>query len=120
MAFVLDSAYDALLAIVDNATRLDICSTEPATYGAVAGVSLGNKTSIAYTGPADATPNGRKITVNAITGGSVTGTGTAAYYALTDGASTLYATGALASSQSVTSGNTFSLGAFDIRVADAT
>ena len=55
-----------------------------------------------------------------ITGGSVTGSGTAAYWAITDAASVLVATGALSSSQAVTSGNTFSLASFTIRIAAAT
>ena len=69
--------------------------------------------------PADASPNGRKVTLAAITGESVTGTGTATHYAITDtGNSRLLATGALSASQAVTSGNTFSLTASDIRIPD--
>lgn len=121
MPYMNDTAYDALLNnIKNNATRLDICSSEPANYTeATSTYTLGNKTSIGFTGPADRTPNGRKITVNAISGGSVTGTATAGYWAITDAAAVLYAASSLSASQAVTSGNTFSVTAFDIGVPDA-
>ena len=59
--------------------------------------------------------------MDAISGGTVTGNGTAAYWAISKPTATtaLYATGALPSSQVVTSGNTFSLAAFDIGIPDA-
>jgi len=122
MPFMADAAYDALLNVIKtNGSRLDICSSEPANYTeATSTYTLGNKTSIAYTGPADRSPNGRKVTVNAISGGSVTGTATAGYWAITDGSATLYAASSLSASQAVTSGNTFSVTAFDIGVPDAT
>jgi|WetSurMetagenome_2_1015567.scaffolds.fasta_scaffold199714_2 hypothetical protein len=112
-----------LQAFEDYATRLDICSQEPATYTeATSTYTLGNKTGITYTGPAARTPNGRKTTVDAITGGSVTGTGTATHYALSKPTATtaLYAAKSLSSSQAVTSGNTFTLAAFDIGFPAAT
>lgn len=112
----------ALQALEDNGSRMDICSQEPATYTeATSTYTLGNKTSITYTGPADRTPNGRKTQVDAITGGSVTGTGTASHWAIskTTATTALYAAKSLASSQAVTSGNTFSLAAFDIGIPDA-
>jgi hypothetical protein len=50
----------------------------------------------------------------------VTGTGTATHWAITKTTgSTLMATGPLSASQGVTSGNTFTLGAFDITIPDA-
>lgn len=122
MPFISDTALDALLTQVAAATRLDICSTEPATYTeATSTYTRGNKTSISIGSAADRTPSGRKRTVAAVTGGTVTSTGTVGFWALTQVAGTLlWATGALASSQSVTSGNTWATAAFDIGVADAT
>lgn len=123
MALIADYVFDAALSKLDTeANRLDICSTEPTTYTqAITTYSLGNKTSLSVGAPADRSPNGRKVTVAAITDGSVTATGTAAYWAIVDTAnSRLLATGALSASQSVTNGNTFSIGAFDIGIADAT
>jgi hypothetical protein len=109
--------------IETSATRVDICSQEPATYTeATSTYTLGNKTGVTYTGPADRTPNGRKTTLDAISGGSVTGTGTASHWAAskTTATTALYVTTSLASSQAVTSGNTFSLTAADIGFPDAT
>lgn len=107
----------------DNGGRLDLCSQEPATYTeATSTYTLGNKTGLTYTGPADRSPNGRKTTVDAITsGGNVTGTGTASHWGISYVTGTeLYAAGSLASSQAVTSGNTFTLTAFDMGLPDAT
>lgn len=109
--------------IETSATRVDICSQEPATYTeATSTYTLGNKTGVTYTGPADRAPNGRKTTLDAISGGSVTGTGTASHWAASKPTATiaLYVTTSLASSQAVTSGNTFSLTAADIGIPDVT
>jgi hypothetical protein len=124
LVYMNDLLYDLpLQAFEDNGTRLDICSAEPATYTeATSTYTLGNKTGITYTGPADRTPNGRKTTVDAISGGSVTGTNTATHWAISKPTATtaLYATKTLSAPQSVTSGNTFTLAAFDIGIPDAT
>jgi len=121
MATLNDRVLDNGLSILQSeGDRVDICSSEPTTYSAAtSSASLGNTTSITISAPADASPNGRKVTLSAITGASVTSTGTATHYAITDtGNSRLLATGALSSSQAVTSGNTFSLTASDIRIPD--
>lgn len=124
MPFIADYVFDAALAKLDTeANRLDICSSEPASYAAATGAaSLGNKTALSIGAPADRTPNGRKVTVAAITDGTVTVTSppNATHWAITDTVnSRLLATGALAAGQAVTSGNTFTLAAFDIGIADA-
>jgi hypothetical protein len=123
MAFISDYVFDLALAYIDTgANRLDICSQEPVTYTqAVTTYTLGNKTGISVGAPTDRTPTGRKVVVAAITDGSVTGTATATHWAICDtGNSRLIATGQLSASQAVTSGNTFTLAAFDIGIADAT
>lgn len=122
MAFLADYIFDAALTKLDTeANRLDICSQEPVTYAAATTTyTLGNKTSLSIGAPADRTPNGRKVTVAAITDGTVTGTGTASHWAIVDTVnSRLLATGALSASQAVTSGNVFTTGAFDIGIPDA-
>lgn len=122
MPFINDRVFDNGLTVLDTeANRLDICSTEPGTFTAATVTNtLGNKTSLTVGAPADRTPNGRKVTVAAITDGTVTGTGTATHWAITDTVnSRLLATGALSASQAVTSGNTFTLAAFDIGIPDA-
>ncbi len=120
MAFIADTVFDNGLTVVDtNGTRLDICSTEPTTYlEATSTLTLGNDT-VNTGAPENGATDGRRVIVPAISAGSVTGTGTAAFWALTDGVSVLYATGALSASQAVTSGNTFSLDAVSITIRDA-
>jgi hypothetical protein len=119
MAMISDGAKDALLdEIRTNVTTLYICNAEPGTYAQASSTyALGSKSSPTIGTAGDASPNGRKVTVSAITDGTVSATDTASHWALTSG-SVLYAAGSLSSSQSVTSGNTFTLTSFDIRVPD--
>lgn len=122
MVFLNDRVLDNGLTVLDTeANRLDITSQEATTYTeATSTYTLGNKTSLSVGAPADRSPNGRKVTVAAITDGTVTGTATATHYAIVDtGNSRLLATNSLSASQAVTSGNTFTLGAFDIGIPDA-
>lgn len=122
MAYISDFILDAALSVLDtDANRIDICSQEPATFTeATATYTLGNKTGITVGAPADRAPNGRKVTVSAVSGGSVTGTGTASHWAITDTVnSRLHAANSLSASQVVTSGNTFTLTAIDIGIPDA-
>lgn len=120
MAFIADTVFDNGLTVLDtNGTRIDICSSEPTTYTeATSTFSLGNDT-VNTGAPTNGATDGRRVIVPAISAGSVTGTGTAAFWALTNGTDTLYATGALSASQAVTSGNTFSLDAVSITIRDA-
>lgn len=123
MPFLSDNVLDQALSYIDtNGGRLDICSAEPATYTeATSTYTLGNRTPPTISVPADGSPNGRAITVSAITDGSVTGTGTASHWAISKTTATtdLLAATSLASSQPVTSGNTFTLTEFTIRLPDA-
>jgi hypothetical protein len=122
MPFIADYVFDAALSKLDTeAEKLVICSQEPVTF-AEANVTykLGSKTSLSVGAPADRSPNGRKVTVASCTDGAVEATGTATHWAIVDVTnSRLLATGALAASQGVTNGNTFSLAAFDIGIPDA-
>lgn len=122
MAYLNDLSLDAALGwITGNTSRIDVCGTEPTSYAeATSTYSLGNKVGMPVGAPENRTPNGRKVAVPAVsTGGQITATGTAAYWALTDNSAILVATGSLASSQAVTSGNTFTLTSFDIGFSDA-
>ena len=124
MAYINDEVFDQGLDYADtNGTRIDICSQEPSSYGeaTTAGTySLGNKTGLNTGATQAGATDGRRVVVPAITDGSVTNTGTATHWALTDGSAVLLATGALSSSQAVTSGNTFTLDAISITIRDAT
>jgi hypothetical protein len=119
MAYINDEVRDQGLDWADtNGTRLEVCSSEPANYAAIAGVALGNKTVNTGVTAAGAT-DGRRVTVPAITDGAVTATGTASHWALHDGSSLLVASGALSATQALTNGNTFTLDAISITIRDA-
>lgn len=118
MAFLNNLVLDnGLSVITSGAQKLHICSSEPTTYAGVASVTLGNKANPSVSSPTARSPSGRKVVVSAITDGAVTATGTATAWAIVDDTnSRLLAAGALAGSQAVTSGNTFTLTSFDIGI----
>ena len=122
MTFLTDNALDSGLSyLTTNGSRMDICSQEPANYTeATSTYTLGNKTSVTTGSPTNGDTSGRKVTIAAVTGGSVTGTGTASHWAYTKTTATteLLAANSLASSQAVTSGNTWSMAAVDIESPD--
>jgi hypothetical protein len=113
---------DLGLNVLDTeADRIYICSAEPTTFTeATSTYALGNKTfsaGAAVGSPAAGSPNGRKVTTSAITDGSVTATGNASKIGIVDFAnSRLLAVLSISNAQTVTSGNTFSLPALDIRI----
>jgi len=119
-SYLNDEVLDGGLDYADvNGTRIDICSALPTTYAeATSTYTLGNKTGLNTGAPQAGDSSGRKVVVPAITDGTVTGTGTATHWALTDGSAILVAAQTLSSSQGVTSGNTFTLGAIDITFPD--
>ena len=121
MATIADRVLDSGLETLTNeANRVDVCSQEPTTYAeATSTYTLGNTTTVTISSPADRTGGGRKVTLSAISDGSVSGTGTATHYSISDTTnSRLLVTGSLTASQSVTSGNTFSLEALDVGIPD--
>ena len=121
MATLGDRVFDNGLSVLDTeANKILVTSQEATTYTeANATYALGNSTSLSINAPANRTGGGRKVTVAAISDGSITGTGTATHYAIVDSTnSRLLATAALTASQSVTNGNTFTLATFDIGIPD--
>lgn len=121
MASLADRVFDNGLTVLDTeANRIDITSQEATTYTeATSTYTLGNSTSLSIGAPADRSGGGREVTAAAISDGSVTGSGTATHYAVVDTSnSRLLATGSLSASQSVTSGNSFSLASFTIGIPD--
>ena len=119
MPAINDNVYDQGLNYADtNGTRLDICSADPGlTYSSVTTNTLGNDT-VNTGAPQDGVTDGRRVVVPAITAGSVTGTGTATHWALTNGTDTVIASGTLTPNQAVTNGNTFTLDAISITLRD--
>jgi hypothetical protein len=122
MAFINDEVFDQGLDYADtNGTRLDITSTDPGgTYATVTANTLGNKNPYTVGVTQDGVTDGRRVQGQAITDGTVTSTNTATHWAITNGTDTVIASGALSSSQSVTSGNSFTLDAINITIRDAT
>src|SRR5262252_8557968 len=110
-SWVLDNG---LSSFKSNADKIYINSQEPTDFtGATSTYALGNKNfgaGAALTGPANGSPNGRKVTTVAVTDGAVSGSGTAANWSIVDSVnSRLLASGNLSASQVVTSGNIFTL-----------
>lgn len=121
MATLGDRVFDNGLTVLDQeANAIHVTSQEATDYTeATSTYTLGNSTSLSIGSPEDRAGGGRKVVVAAISDGSITGTGTATHYAIVDTAnSRLLATAALTASQSVTSGNTFTLATFDIGIPD--
>lgn len=123
-ANVADRVLDLGLNVLDTeADKIYITNAEATTFTqAITTFALGNKNfgAGAVTGSpaAGTTPTGRKVTTAAVTDGTITATGTATHWAIVDSAnSRLLAVGTLAASQGVTNGNTFTLTAFDIKLA---
>jgi|TARA_Y200000002_G_C22559117_1_gene611672 hypothetical protein len=123
MSSIADRVLDSGLTTLDTeANRIDLTSAESTTFAeATSSQTLGNATSISISAPADRTASGggRKVTLSAVSGGSITASGTATHFAISDTTnSRLLVTGALTASQSVTSGNTFALSSLDIGIPD--
>ena len=121
MAALADQIFDSGLNQFNSLTEnLYILSGDPGlTWGNIATLGLGSKAAPTVSVAADRAGGGREVTISAITDGNVTATGTASHYALTDdSATTILASGSLSASQSVTSGNTFTLTEFTIGIPD--
>ncbi len=121
-----DYVLDNGLTVLDTqADKIYVLSADPTTFSeATTGgtFALGNK-SLGVGGvtgvPADATPNGRKVTTAAVTDGSITNSGTATKWAIVDSInSRLLVHGSLAAGVAVVSGQTFQLPAFIVQLPD--
>ena len=121
MASIADRVPDNGLTVLDTeANKITVTSQESTTYASANSThALGSSTSLSIGSPADRSGGGREVTVAAVTDGSISATGTASHYAILDTSNTrLLATGSLSASQSVTSGNTFTLASFKIGIPD--
>lgn len=120
MSYLNDLVLDAALTTLDTGPdKLLICSAEPTTFAAATSAKLAEKTLGAsdISAPSARSGGGRKVTIAATTGGTVTTSGTGTSWALVNsGSSVLYASGALPASQALTSGNAFTTAAFDIGI----
>lgn len=121
MAYLGDLVFDSGLDyIADYTENLYILSADPGlTWSNIATYSLGSQASPTIASPTDRTAGGREVVISEITTGTVTATGTATHYALTDDSATvILATSTLSASLSVTSGGTFALESFTIGIPD--
>lgn len=118
-----NSTIDAMLAEIATATRLVVCSGEPANFAGIAAVALADVTLTAGDGNGDYTiadgdVSGRKITVAQQADVEIDATGTATHVALDDGTDLIYVT--TCTSQALTDGGTVTIPAWDVEVADPT
>lgn len=115
--YVLDNGLSAIDTLADE---IHILAADPSNYSDVTTNTLGKKTFSAggaFAAPSAGSPNGRKVASTAFTDGNITASGTAAKWAVVDTAnSRLLANGALAASVAVSSGGTFGLPSFNIRL----
>jgi hypothetical protein len=116
---VLDAALDY---IKNNVTQEAVCSAQPTTYAeATSTYKLALKTGLtsgSFTGPTNGDTNGRKITVNQQASITVDTGNTATHIALCSGTVLLYVT--TCTGQVLTGGNTVTVPAWDIEIADVT
>jgi len=117
-----DAVLDAALSYVQNNTTQEaVCSAQPTTYAeATSTYKLALKTGLtsgSFTGPTNGDTSGRKLTVNQQASITVDSSGDATHIALCSGSVLLYVT--TCTTQTLSSGNTVTVPAWDIEIADA-
>lgn len=116
-----DATLDALLAKIATATRLSVCSDEPANFAGIAAVLLASVALTAGDGNGDFTfaagdTNGRKVTIAQQVDMAISASGDGDHVVLDDGTDLIYVT--TATLQTLTSGGTVTVPAWDVEVAD--
>jgi hypothetical protein len=116
-----DVVYDAALDLIATATRLTVCSAEPANFAGIAAVALADVALIAGDGNGDyvianGDTSGRKLTTAAQADFDIDASGDADHIAWDDGTTLLMVT--TCTQQSLTSGGTVSTPAIDAELAD--
>lgn len=117
-----DATIDSMFDYIDQCNIMHVCSAEPANYAGIAAVSLA---SVALTPDTDftkanGTTSGRKVTVAAKNGVSVSSSGTATHIAIARSTDSTLRYVTTCTSQALTSGNTVNIPAWEIEVADPT
>ena len=116
-----NSTIDPMLAEIATATRLTVLTDQPANFAGIAALLLASIALTAGDGNgdfviADGDVSGRKVTISQQSDISITNTGDADHVALDDGTDLIYVT--TATLQSLTSGGTVTVPAWDVEVAD--
>ena len=115
----IDAMLDAGLDYVStNANEYYACTSEPADRAAAIAASVIASQTPSYSANADGDTSGRKKTVQAANGISISSSGTVTHLALCSGTTLIYVT--TTTSQAVSSGGTLNIPAWDIEIADVT
>lgn len=119
--FIHDDALDDLLDAIAAATRVVVCSGQPANFAGIAAVALADIAVTPGAGNGDFTiangdVSGRKLTLAQQTDIDIDVSGTANHISFDDGAKLLAVT--TCTSQVLTDTGTVTIPAFDIEVAD--
>lgn len=116
-----DDVMDAALDVIATATRMDICSAQPANFAGIAAVALADVTldSSDFT-LANGDTSGRKVTVAAQNGVLIDSSGTATHVALSRVSDSTLLLVTTCTSQALTANgsNTVNVPAFDDEIAD--
>lgn len=99
-----DAILDAMLDAAE-ATHFTICSAEPANYAGISAVALTANTPVGTITAANGDTSGRKNTYAAVSGTSITATGTATHVAFSNNSDTMFFV-TTCTSQALTSGGT--------------
>lgn len=121
--FIIDAAPDAHLAVIAAATRVVVCSAQPANFAGIAAVALADIAVTPGAGNgdfviADGDVSGRKLTLAQQTDVDIDTSGTATHISFDNGSTLLAVTTCV--SQALTDTGTVTIPAFDIEVADPT
>lgn len=116
-----DAMLDAGLDYVANSTIMHLCSAQPADYAGIAAVSLAD---VVVDGTdftkADHATSGRQVTVGEQTGVTIDASGDATHVVLASTGDTTLRYVTTCATQTVTSGNTATIGSFIVQIADPT
>jgi len=113
------SIIDTDLSTFGNADQIFVCSSVPTTFTEATSVRLGAASfgvGLVVGAPQNATPNGRRVLTSAVNAAPISSSGIATAWAIVDTPNQrLLAAGTLFSTLFITTGQTWSLPAFEIR-----
>jgi len=117
-----NSTLDPDLTEIATATHEVLCSAQPANYAGIAAVALADAALTPGDGNdftiADGDTSGRKVTIAAKSGVSITASGSATHVVLHDGVDLIYVT--TCATQALVSGGTVDIGAWKVEIGDPT
>lgn len=111
-----DLVMDAALDKIATGTNLLVCTGQPTDRANALSIALANQSLSGAFTKADGDTSGRKVTVAQQSNISVSTSGTATHIAIIDGSILLYVT--TCTSQALTSGNTVTVPAWKVEIAD--